>query len=108
MDRVQADNYDGNIEKKVRNIIQNILELDFENIYGDSLDEHLLSNRFRLEPRDLVYLLRDVEERFNIEIPQKDIAEGRFSSFNSICSLIRNQLSQKDGKNEQNYYCCNS
>ncbi len=57
-----------------------------------SLDEHPLNNKFRLKPRDLVYLLRDIEEGFNIAIPQDDIAEGRFSSFNSICALIRNQL----------------
>ncbi|MGE5630835.1 MAG: peptide maturation system acyl carrier-related protein [Caulobacteraceae bacterium] len=106
MDRVYADNYDGNIDKKLKDIIQNLLKLDFENTYADFLDEHLLSIRFRLAPRDLVYLHRDVEKAFNITIPQIDIAEGRFSSFNSICSLIRNQLNKKDEKNEQKSYYC--
>lgn len=102
MNKVHVDNYNGNIDKKLKGIIQNLLKLDFESTYADFLDEHLLSNRFKLAPRDLVYLHRDVEKAFDITIPQIDIAEGRFSSFNSICALILSQLDQRNYKSEKN------
>lgn len=90
------------VDKKLKNIILKLFELDFENnIYADFLDEHLLSYRFKLVPRDLVYLHRDVEKEFDIKIPQADIAEGQFSSFNSIYALILKQLDRKNCKSQK-------
>lgn len=77
--------------EKLKRIFKDIVRLDFDNMEALYLDKHLLSQIFGLKPRDLIYLLFAIEKEFNITIPQQDIAEGKFSTFNSIYSIITSQ-----------------
>lgn len=80
------------IEKRLKNIFRKKLEIDFDKLETDMLDDHLLSKKIGLAPRDLLYLLRSIEEEFNIIICHDDIGEGRFTTFNNILSLIYDQV----------------
>jgi peptide maturation system acyl carrier-related protein len=81
-----------NIENILKSIFIGRLEIDFNKLEADLLDEPLLGKKLGLAPRDLIYILRDIEEAFQIKIPQEDIGIGRFSSFNNIVSIISNQI----------------
>lgn len=81
--------------QKLKRIFKDIVKLDFDNMSESHLDKHLLSQCFDLRPRDLVYLLYAIEKEFGITIPQEAIAEGKFSSFNNIYSIITSQEGHK-------------
>lgn len=82
------------IRAELKGIFLNRFEINFENEDMDYMDEHLLGNKIRLTPRGLLYLLRDIENTFNIEIPAEYIVNDKFTSFNNIyeiISIIRNK-----------------
>lgn len=72
-------------------------DLDINRLSNNFLNKDLLGRGFRLVPRDLVYLVFEIEKVFNIIIPQEDIVAGNFKTFNSIVEVIESQL-QKSQK----------
>lgn len=54
-------------------------------------DKHFLGTDIRLNPTDLLYLLRDVEKEFGITISEQNLAQGKFSSFNSVIEILETQ-----------------
>lgn len=75
------------IESSLKRVFFNRFGINFNNdVY--LLNEHLLGGTIRLVARDLLYLLRDIEDTYSIEIPITYIVDGRFSSFNNICEII--------------------
>jgi len=77
---------------RLKEIFKNTVELDFDKMDAIALDKNFLGKHLELEPRDLVYLLDAIEREFNLTIPQKTIAEGKFSTFNNIYSIINSQM----------------
>lgn len=58
--------------------------------------ENLLGVAFQFRARDLLYLYFDIEREFSIKIPEEDIASGKFSSFDDISEIIKNQSEKYD------------
>lgn len=82
----------------LKNIFARRFDIDMEQKEGALLDKHLLGIDIGLEPRDLIYLYFDIEKEFDINIPDEDVAEGKFNTFNNIAEIIYNQLQKKDRK----------
>ncbi len=72
-------------------------DLDINRLSNNFLNKDLLGREFRLVPRDLVYLVFEIEKVFNIIIPQEDIVAGNFKTFHNIVEVIESQL-QKSQK----------
>lgn len=66
--------------------------IDLSKYTNSDLSKELLSETYKLTPGSLIYLFFDVEKEFNISIPEEDIADGKFNSFNNIFCIIKNQL----------------
>lgn len=77
------------ILSKLQEIFAERFALDLNNYTEQDFERSLLSKTFRLSGRDLVYLFYDVEKVFKIEIPEKDILQGNFSSINQITNIIQ-------------------
>lgn len=83
-----------NTSIKLNNIFKKKFNIDFDSgIYDE--ESHLLGKNIRLFPRDLLNLYIYIEDEFNITISQQEIADEKFSDFNSILSLIENSLGSK-------------
>jgi len=77
-------------------IFKQRFKMDMEGFSEEALDKELLGNEFKMQPRDLIYLFFDIEKEFGIVIPQVDIAEGRFNTFNNIAMIIADCLQSKE------------
>lgn len=83
------------IDTKLKDIFMKRFSINLNDSDIKDLNDNLLGKRFNLQPRDLLYLYCDVENTFSIIIPQHDIAEGRFNSYNNIVRIIYSQLMEK-------------
>lgn len=81
------------IKNKMESIFLNRFHCDLSKCNPDDFDKSLLANPFYFKPRNLLYLLFDIEKEFSILIPEIDIASGKFNTFNNIACIIENQLS---------------
>ncbi|EMS69902.1 hypothetical protein [Ruminiclostridium cellobioparum] len=83
-------------------VIYSILSRIFEERFGLDIslinfNIDILDGQFGIEPRDLVYLLFDIEREFNITVAEKDIVSGDFKTLNGIINVINRQL-KKNGE----------
>ncbi len=85
-----------NIKVKLMGIFKNRFNLDFDKLGKDSFSQNLLGKELRLSARDLLYVYFDAMNVFNIAIPQEDIAQGKFSTFDGIFESILSQIEQKE------------
>ncbi|MGG4500616.1 peptide maturation system acyl carrier-related protein [Paenibacillus polymyxa] len=85
------------------NFTQDVTETraKLENVFGKlfnikaseiNKEATLLGPEMRLFPRDLVYLLFEVEKRFAIQIPEERILEGGLLTYNSLYETIKDCL----------------
>lgn len=88
MEQINSCNNMSMAEEKLSLVFKNKFNIDFQREYEELLDENLLGTKLKFKPRDLLYLLDEIEKEFHIILPQKDIAEGKFSSFNNILMII--------------------
>jgi acyl carrier protein len=58
------------------------------------IDEPLLGKVYGLNAKGLVYLLLEIERKFNITFSSSDLQNYGFISIASICSRINNLLSR--------------
>lgn len=58
-------------------------------------DSILLGRPNNLSPRNLVYLLLEVQKRFEISITEEEILNNKFSSVNKIAELVYKRINQK-------------
>lgn len=79
----------------LKDIFKSRFELDIEEKGDIFKDKHLLGTDIKLNARYLVYLYFDIEKAFGITLPDEDIAEGKFSTFNNIAQIICKQLQKK-------------
>ncbi|WP_073152528.1 peptide maturation system acyl carrier-related protein [Paramaledivibacter caminithermalis] len=84
-----------NLNKRLTKIFRETVNRDYSEVDESFREVHLLGYRIGLNPRDLLYLIRDIEIEFNIEVPQEEIARGKFTSYNCILELIKTQLFKK-------------
>lgn len=90
-----SENNDLNI--KLNNIFKNRFAIDlFNNDQDININDNLLGNKFKLKPRDLIYLLYDVEKQFNITVSENDIYNIKFNTIMGIIDIINNALKKMD------------
>ncbi|WDV46762.1 peptide maturation system acyl carrier-related protein [Clostridiaceae bacterium M8S5] len=83
--------------KRLNKIFIERFEFDYDKFENkqEYYDKHFLGSDIRLSPMDLLYLLTDIEEEFQTNIKEEDIAEGKISSFNSVLEILENQEEMK-------------
>lgn len=79
------------IESKLSDIFYKVVDINFNK--NSCLKEKLLfSLDLRLEPRDLVIILIDIQNTFGIKISEKVLLDRKFSTFNNILRIIEESL----------------
>jgi peptide maturation system acyl carrier-related protein len=89
---MNKENQQGQIEERLKNIFKSRFDKDMDKYNESILDKELLGFDIGMKPRDLLYLFFDIEKEFDIKIPEKDIVEKKFNSFNNITAVIREQI----------------
>lgn len=82
---------ENNITERLKNLFRMKFRIDFDALNSEYLNKDLLDERFRFSARDLLCLYFWVKEEFSINIPEKDIADGKFISFNNIKKIIQEE-----------------
>jgi peptide maturation system acyl carrier-related protein len=77
------------IETKLEKIFRERFGIDIKSLDDEKRRKNLLGCEFCMVPRDLLYLFFDIEREFDIDLPEEEIAAGRFNSLENIASIIR-------------------
>lgn len=80
------------IDKKLKNIFLQRFNIDVDTILQDKLDDELLSQSIGMESCDLLYLYFDIENEFNISIPQTEVSKGKFNTYTNIHNIVYTEL----------------
>lgn len=84
------------IKEDLIKIFNNRFNIDFNKLGKDSFSQNLLGKELKLSASDLLYVYFDAMNVFNITIPEEDIAQGKFSSFDGIFEVVLNQMKKKE------------
>ncbi|PYG89727.1 peptide maturation system acyl carrier-related protein [Ruminiclostridium sufflavum DSM 19573] len=84
------------IKEDLIKIFNNRFDIDFNELGEDYYSKNLLGKELKLYARDLLYIYFDAMNDFNISIPQEDIVQGKFSTFDGIFEIILRQMKQKE------------
>lgn len=80
------------MEEQVNNLLSNILielfGIDMNTLPKDARKYPLLSEKFGIEPYQMVAFMENVEETFEIKIPESAIVNQKFNSFDDIIKII--------------------
>lgn len=76
------------MEEKLKNLIGKTLSVDIDRLTEEERNYPLLSRRFNVMPYQMLVLFTRIEEKFDIRIPDEDIADGKFNSYNDIVNII--------------------
>ncbi|NFE59419.1 peptide maturation system acyl carrier-related protein [Clostridium botulinum] len=88
---------DTDINVRLNNIFKNRFCINlFNNELDININDNLLGRKFKLKPRDLIYLLYDIEKEFDITISKDDIDNIKFNTISNIIKIINKELQQKD------------
>jgi len=79
------------VKIKLKDIMENTFEMNFDAFGNDFVNMDLLGTQVGFKASDLVSLYFNVIKEFNINIPEKDIIEGKFNTFNNIAGIICRQ-----------------
>ena len=83
------------INNRLKKIIFERMKIDMDEVADEDKDYTFFHPMFGFSSTDMLYIFFDVEKEFDIKIPETDINENRFSSFNSIADIIEEQLTTK-------------
>lgn len=81
---------------KLKKIFYERYEVNIDNNWHQVKDYPLLGYKMGIGPGELLYLYFDIENEFNIKIPEEAIINGGFNTLDSILNII---LNEKAGKN---------
>ena len=62
--------------------------IDINALPNEARDYPLLSERFGIEPYQMIIFMETVEEKFEIRVPESAIGERKFNTFNDIVKII--------------------
>jgi acyl carrier protein len=82
------------IVNKLKDVLSKRFRIDLRNAEEHILDEEFLGSTFMMAARDLLYVFYDVEREFGITIPQEDIGNGRFKTFNNVADIIHKEVNK--------------
>lgn len=83
------------IKEDLMKIFNNRFNIDFNKLGKDSFSQNLFGKELNLYARDLLYIYFDAMNVFNITIPEEDISQGKFSTFDGIFEVVLQQIKQK-------------
>lgn len=84
------------IIERLTTIFNYKFNFDIGKLGDDFLDKELLGYEIRLAPRDLVYLVFEIEKEFGIIILQDDITAGNFKTLNGIVDVIESHMNKSE------------
>ncbi len=80
------------MENQVKTLLAEILVelfgIDINALPNEARDYPLLSERFGIEPYQMIIFMETVEEKFEIRVPESAIGERKFNTFNDIVKII--------------------
>lgn len=79
------------MEEKLRLIFLKRTNVDFMQ-RKDLRNVSLFGSAINLPERELVYILLDIQKEFNITIPKDYILHNKFSTYNCIENIVREEL----------------
>ena len=80
------------MEEKLKDLIGKTLSVDINKLTEEERNYPLLSRRFNVMPYQMLVLFTRIEAELDIRIPDEDIADGKFNSYNDIVNIIRGFL----------------
>lgn len=88
MEKLKSYSNQNLIRKKLIKIMEETFHTRVEFLSGEYDNVKLTGSLFHFAPRDLVYLLFEVERVFNIDISTNAIINNRFNSIKDIVTII--------------------
>lgn len=82
------------IEKIKKDICSKIVRITNKEITEN--DVNVLGKPYYLEPRSLVYLFMEVQQDYNIDIPEEQLKNQQFATIDGISSIIVKCLNKGD------------
>ena len=80
------------MEEQIVNLLSSILmelfSIDMSSLPKEARKYSLLSEKFGIEPYQMVAFMETVEETFGIKIPESAIVTQKFDSFDDIIKII--------------------
>lgn len=76
------------ISNKLLAVLKEKFDIDCIGKWEEIKDLNLLGYELCFEPRDMVYLLYEIESIFDIKIPEEYIVNGSFNTLSNILSII--------------------
>jgi peptide maturation system acyl carrier-related protein len=83
-----------NVDIKLMEIFNKVTGLNFACMEESAKDFNLLGRNLKIRSCDLLNLFFEIEKSFGISIPQEDILEDRFNTFNNISKVVKYRLSK--------------
>lgn len=77
------------ISNKLLAVLKEKFDMDYIGKWEDIKDLNLLGYKLCFEPRDMVYLLYEIESIFDIKIPEEYIVNGSFNTLSNISGVIK-------------------
>jgi peptide maturation system acyl carrier-related protein len=88
------------VAAKLKELFKSRFNIDMRAVSGEFYDKHLLGRDIGMKARDLLYAYFDIKKEFGINIPEEEIAAGKFNTFNNMVEIISNQL-EKENKEDK-------
>ena len=85
------------VENKLAEIFMSRYSINFLGKPG--IKSRKLLNMTEIPARELLHVYFDVKDSFNIEIPENDVVNGRFDTFEHIVDIIIEQQLISGGEN---------
>lgn len=79
------------IENKLFQIFKKRTKIDFE-AHKELQNKNVFDVEINLQPRELVYILYDIEKEFNIKVPDHYLINKKFCSFEMIEKIVKKEL----------------
>ncbi len=84
------------ITVRLQNILRKRFGMDLKGKWQEVKNYPLLGYKLGIGPGQLLYLFFDIEEEFNIRIPENSIVNGDFHSLDSIAGIIADEYKGND------------
>ncbi len=80
------------IQKRLDNILSDKFVKKYDCSDLELRNKEMLGSYIRFTPAELLCLFFEVEKEFNILICEEYIVQGRFNTYNNICSVITDTI----------------
>lgn len=86
------ENLKKEILERLNAIIYKLFNIDIDISSNNIKSVDIFTDKYFLQPRDLVYLFFETQKEFNIRIPQSSIINGCFRTINGIMEIVYSQI----------------